>query len=83
MVHFSSLSATSSFATPFWAGPLRWMIEPQRERSSISPCPFLLVVDNTAVLTASIYQNNSVGCVIFRSDVEKHAGLKDYYGRKH
>lgn len=62
MVHFSFLSPASSFATPFLAGLLRWMIEPQRERSSISPCPFLLVVDNTVILTVSVYPNSSVNC---------------------
>lgn len=54
MVHFSFLSTASYFATPFLAGLLRWMIEPQREGSSISPCPFLLVADNIVVLTVSV-----------------------------
>lgn len=69
MVHFSFLVPVSSFATCFLAGLLRWMIEPQRERSSISPYPFLLAVDNTVVLTVSFRLKTSMICdavIIYR-----------------
>ncbi len=60
------------------------MIEPQRKRSTISPCLFLLVVDNIVVLTVSVYQNNSGNChLIFLSDLEKLLFLKKKLLRLH